>query len=220
MAKVILTNRLWRCLRYASEDVVAFLCFPPSFLTIKRQDYSCHLQAAMGDLLGLSVASCYTLQGGPLMHPHPTILLVEDNAIIQRLTAQTLRQLSCQVVIAPTAKEAYHLANTQIFDLILMDVGLPDGDGFAISQYLRSHEESPNQTTPIVIVTAHFTDEAAQKRCEAIGINALYPKPFTRKQMQSVLMTLPPAAPSQVFNSIIKFFGEFGLFLHQHRVSH
>ncbi len=103
-----------------------------------------------------------------MMQPLP-ILLVEDNAIIQRITASDLERLDYSVVTAGTAAEALKQLNDQKFGLILMDVGLPGGNGLDISQTIRQDNNCLNQHTPIVVVTAHSTDEVSKQRCLAMN---------------------------------------------------
>ncbi len=121
-----------------------------------------------------------------MMQP-PPILLVEDNAIIQRITASDLEWRDYEVVIAGTAAEALEQLNRQTFGLILMDVGLPGGNGLDISQAIRQDDNCPNQHTSIVVVTAHSTDEVSKQRCLAIGIQALFVKPLTPEKLDQAL---------------------------------
>ncbi len=110
-----------------------------------------------------------------------------DNTIIQRITASDLERLDYSVVIAGTAAEALEQLNGQKFGLILMDVGLPGGNGLDISQTIRQDNNCPNQYTPIVVVTAHSTDEMSKQRCMAIGIVALFVKPLTPEKLDQAL---------------------------------
>ncbi len=121
------------------------------------------------------------------MMQQPPILLVEDNAIIQRITASDLERANYSVIIAGTAAEALEQLYSQKFGLILMDVGLPGGDGLDISQTIRQDNNCPNQYTPIVVVTAHATDEVSKQRCLAIGIQALFAKPLTPDKLEKAL---------------------------------
>tara|TARA_B100001996_G_C18607947_1_gene572577 strand:- start:77 stop:463 length:387 start_codon:yes stop_codon:yes gene_type:complete len=122
-----------------------------------------------------------------MMMQSPPILLVEDNAIIQRITASDLEWRGHEVVIAGTAAEALEELNGQKFGLILMDVGLPDGNGLDISQTIRQDNNCQNQYTPIVVVTAHSTDAVSQQRCIKLGIQALIMKPLTPEKLDQAL---------------------------------
>ncbi len=115
------------------------------------------------------------------------ILLVEDNVIIQRITASDLDRANYSVIIAGTAAEALEQLYSQKFGLILMDVGLPGGNGLDISQTIRQDNKCPNQHTPIVVATAHSTDEVSKQRCIVMGIQALFVKPLTPQKLDQAL---------------------------------
>ena len=115
------------------------------------------------------------------------ILLVEDTAIIQRVTTSDLERRGYFVIAASTKAEALSHLYTERFGLILMDVGLPDGDGLDISHTIRQDSECPNQKTAIVVVTAHSTDEVSMQRCLTIGIQKLFIKPLTPEKLDMAL---------------------------------
>lgn len=113
------------------------------------------------------------------MEPVFTILLVvEDYLITQHATLINLKHQGCQTIIAKTANEAKKCARKQKFNLILMDIGLPDGDDLNVSGWIRSNPQSKNHQTPIIVLTAHYLDEASKKRCRTSHINAVFHKPF------------------------------------------
>ena len=120
------------------------------------------------------------------------ILIVEDNDIAQRMTSMMFKQQGAEVWVAPTAKEALLLTNTQRFSLIIMDVGLPDGCGIEISQHIRNNPDSPNQQTPIIVVTAHYDNHENRQHCQAIGINEVIQKPLLSKNIEMLMATLEP----------------------------
>ncbi len=91
------------------------------------------------------------------------------------------------MVIASTAAEALKQLNGQAFGLILMDVGLPGGNGLDISQTIRQDNNCPNQHTSIVVVTAHSNDEVSKQRCLMIGIQALFVKPLTPEKLNQAV---------------------------------
>ncbi|MCP4474358.1 MAG: response regulator [Gammaproteobacteria bacterium] len=122
------------------------------------------------------------------------ILVVEDNAIVQRTTRETFERQGHQAWVASNASEAMLMANTQPFSLILMDVGLPDGDGLEVSAEIRSSINCPNRYTPIVVITAHFTTADAKQRCTEIGINLLLQKPVYGQMLLNLLAGIEPYA--------------------------
>ncbi len=117
------------------------------------------------------------------MHQEKTILLVE----VRRVTTSDLERLDYAVIAVSTKAEALSHLYAERFGLILMDVGLPDGDGLDISNTIRQDGDCPNQKTAIVVVTAHSTDEVSKQRCIAIGIQKLFIKPLTPDKLDQAL---------------------------------
>lgn len=83
------------------------------------------------------------------------ILLVEDNIIAQYSQATKFKLLGCQVIIAATAQQATHFFKKDKFDLLVIDLGLPDLDGWSLARRFRVDRSNPNSLVPIVILTAH-----------------------------------------------------------------
>lgn len=90
-----------------------------------------------------------TLKGLAVKAKSP-ILLVEDNPLLQSLHQIFLKPIACDV--ASTGAEALFMASRQRYDLILMDLGLPDISGIEVIQQLRA--KSQNKKTAIIILTA------------------------------------------------------------------
>jgi PAS domain S-box-containing protein len=103
------------------------------------------------------------------------ILLVEDSAVNQLVTQWTLKRLGFGVQIAPTAREALEAWRQERFDLVLMDIHLPDGDGYTLTRELRSCE-APGSRVPIVAMTGS-TEPGERERCLAAGMDEYVPKP-------------------------------------------
>ena len=116
----------------------------------------------------------------------PYILLVEDNAIIQKIGKIKLETLNCTIDTANTGKEALEMAMKNNYDLILMDIGLPDIDGVEVTQQLRQSKKSNCSLVPIVALTAHV-DDSNKDHFLNIGMNEVLSKPLTKKNIQKVL---------------------------------
>jgi PAS domain S-box-containing protein len=104
-----------------------------------------------------------------------SILLVEDSAVNQLVTQWTLKRLGYGLQIAPTAREALEAWRRERFDLVLMDIHLPDGDGYALTRELRSCEPS-GRRAPIVAMTGS-TEPGDREKCIAAGMDEYIPKP-------------------------------------------
>jgi len=103
------------------------------------------------------------------------ILLVEDSAVNQLVTQWTLKRLGYGLQIAPTARAALAAWKRERFDLVLMDIQLPDGDGYALTRELRSCE-APGRRAPIVAMTGSI-EPGDREKCLAAGMDEYVPKP-------------------------------------------
>src|SRR5688572_5535555 len=83
------------------------------------------------------------------------ILLVEDHRLTEKVTKNMLLALHCQVDIAMDGKTALELIKHQPYDLVLMDIGLPDMSGDEIARRIRAYELSKGLHLPIIALTAH-----------------------------------------------------------------
>ncbi|MDP3267452.1 MAG: response regulator [Legionella sp.] len=115
------------------------------------------------------------------------VLVVEDNNIAATVATIILGKLGCNVINALTGFEAIsHIKEHGPFDLIFMDIGLPDIDGYETTKRIRILEQGSKKTTPIVALTAHG-DEEHRERALQIGMNAIITKPLTKERAQAVL---------------------------------
>jgi signal transduction histidine kinase/DNA-binding response OmpR family regulator/HPt (histidine-containing phosphotransfer) domain-containing protein len=103
------------------------------------------------------------------------ILLVEDSAVNQLVTQWTLKRLGYGLQIAPTAREALKAWRRERFDLVLMDIHLPDGDGYTLTRELRLCEAAGCRA-PIVAMTGDI-EPGDRDKCIAAGMDEYIPKP-------------------------------------------
>lgn len=101
------------------------------------------------------------------------ILLIEDEERIARFVTKGLKAEGFSVTVADTGQEGLGLALTGSFDLIILDLGLPDIDGFDVLRRLRVHDEH----VPVIILTAR---SSAQDTVSGLtgGADDYMPKPF------------------------------------------
>ncbi|MBP6104806.1 MAG: response regulator [Gammaproteobacteria bacterium] len=116
----------------------------------------------------------------------PHILIVEDNDMVVSIYQVMLEKLGFKADVARNAEEALHLA-PKAYDLILMDIGLPDKDGFFVTTEIRKREQS-QKTRPSYIagVTAYFLSEV-QEKCFEAGMNEVLSKPMAMFQLEALL---------------------------------
>lgn len=112
-------------------------------------------------------------------------LLVEDLKIAQKVASLTLAQLNCETDIAETGAQALELASKQRYDIIFVDLGLPDTDGATVTKTIR-RTKGKNSITPIVALTAHSETNLKEAWIE-IGFDAFLEKPLTLQAAQIVL---------------------------------
>ena len=105
------------------------------------------------------------------------VLLAEDNPVNQRLVKRLLEKRGHQVEIASTGREAVAMAEEGRFDVILMDVQMPDMDGLETTAQIRERERARGGRTPILALTAH-TMRGDRERCIAAGMDNFVNKPI------------------------------------------
>lgn len=115
------------------------------------------------------------------------VLLVEDNKVIQIIHKNFLENLGCIVKVAENAAQTYaEIANTK-FDLILMDIGLPDVSGPAITERLRQMEiEKDIERTPIIALTG-YDDPSHKELCYQAGMDEILIKPVQQENLKALL---------------------------------
>jgi two-component system, sensor histidine kinase and response regulator len=113
------------------------------------------------------------------------ILLVEDNSVNQLVARRLLEKRGHIVVVAGNGQEALAILEAAAFagfGCVLMDVQMPEMDGFACSALIRDREQLTGFHLPIVAMTAHATDND-QARCLAAGMDAYLSKPIQPDQL-------------------------------------
>jgi CheY-like chemotaxis protein len=105
------------------------------------------------------------------------VLLAEDNPVNQRLVKRLLEKRGHVVEVASTGRQAIDMTEHQRFDIILMDVQMPDMDGLQTTAQIREHERAHGGRTPIIALTAH-TMRGDRERCMAAGMDNFINKPI------------------------------------------
>ena len=123
------------------------------------------------------------------INPQARILVVEDHALAARIVENMLIELNCQVDIAVNGADALQQAMNQSYDLIFMDIGLPDIDGYAVTQRIRLYEQDKNTRALIIALTAHV-DAENQQQCLEAGMDSMVSKPLTKKGAEDILANL------------------------------
>jgi two-component system sensor histidine kinase/response regulator len=121
------------------------------------------------------------------------ILLVEDNLVNQRLATRLLEKRGYTVVVASTGREALASLAKQTFDLALMDVQMPDMDGFEATSAIREREKVIGKHLPIVAMTAHAM-VGDRERCLAAGMDGYVSKPIKAQALFDAIKALVPGS--------------------------
>ena len=114
------------------------------------------------------------------------ILLAEDNPVNQRVACRILEKDGHRVVIAGNGREAVKALARQEFDLVLMDVQMPEMDGFEATAAIRAGEKQSGLHIPIVAMTAHAMT-GDRERCLAAGMDAYLSKPIHARDLLNLL---------------------------------
>ena len=114
----------------------------------------------------------------------PRVLLAEDNPINQQVAVALLRKRGCEVDLVENGAEAVLAALSKPYDLVLLDIQMPELDGFEVVRRIREHAHLAS--LPVVAVTAHaFQEERDRARDE--GMNDFVTKPFDAGTLYAVL---------------------------------
>ncbi|TWT37001.1 Signal transduction histidine-protein kinase BarA [Posidoniimonas corsicana] len=114
------------------------------------------------------------------------ILLAEDSLPNQKLALALLRREGHEVVVAENGREAVDVSAAQRFDLVLMDVQMPEMDGFAATAAIRLREQQGAARLPIVAMTAHAL-AGYRERCLEAGMDEYLAKPIRAHQLLGVI---------------------------------
>ena len=119
--------------------------------------------------------------------PPLRILLAEDNAVNQRVVVRLLEKQKHQMTVTNDGAQALAAFDRGTFDLVLMDVQMPEMDGFEATRLIREREAGSGKRTPIVAMTAHAM-KGDRERCIAAGMDDYVSKPVQRAELMRVLL--------------------------------
>jgi two-component system, sensor histidine kinase and response regulator len=125
------------------------------------------------------------------------ILLAEDNLVNQKLAVRILEKMGHTVSIAVNGKKAVEYQNNELFDLILMDVQMPEMDGLEATKAIREREKGTNSRVPILAMTAYAMKDDKEKCLEA-GMDGYVSKPINTQELFETienLLGVPNLAP-------------------------
>jgi len=112
------------------------------------------------------------------------ILLVEDNLMNQKVVMFNLKKLNCKITPVTNGKDALEYFKKEKYNIVLMDIMLPEMNGYQITREIRKIEKENNEENPVAIIalTAN-TYENDKEKCLSIGMNDYLSKPFSAQQL-------------------------------------
>lgn len=117
------------------------------------------------------------------------ILLAEDNMMNQKLVIMYLKQFNVLIDLAETGLQAVKAVKSNNYDLILMDVQMPDMDGVEATLEIRNMTDAKKKSVPIIAMTAHaFTEEI--QRCLDAGMSSHVSKPIHKEEFVKLIYDL------------------------------
>jgi len=143
-----------------------------------------------------AVASPETKRSARSLH----VLLAEDNPVNQKLAVALLEKRGHRVTTAKTGREAVEAAANARFDLVLMDIQMPEMGGIEATQRIRAHERATGGHIMIVALTAHAMADD-RDRCLAAGMDGYLSKPIRRQELFDLIEKLVPAGEARAEES-------------------
>jgi CheY-like chemotaxis protein len=114
------------------------------------------------------------------------VLLAEDNPVNTKLAVRLLENLGCRVTHAANGKLAFAAATTGEYDLVLMDMQMPEMDGVQATRLIRAWEAPLDRHVPIVALTANAMKSDADD-CRAAGMDDVLTKPIERSLLGRII---------------------------------
>ena len=169
---------------------------------VRNRELLAALASLLKDVLGAgnrsSQADPVTSQSpGPFCSEDARILVVEDNLTNQKVATGTLNKMGLSVDVAFNGVEAIKLLESVAYDLVLMDIEMPEMDGFEATRRIRSSESVVlNHGIPVIAMTAHALTVHREK-CLAAGMNDYLSKPVFPETLKETLKRWLPVHVSR-----------------------
>lgn len=122
-----------------------------------------------------------------------SILVAEDNPINQRLIVRLLEKQGYSVTVAANGREALELTSARAFDAILMDVQMPEMDGFEATAQIRARERELGLPRTRIIALTGYAMKGDREKCLAAGMDGYVSKPVRAAELIEAMEELTPA---------------------------
>jgi PAS domain S-box-containing protein len=141
--------------------------------------------------------------------PALSVLLAEDNAVNQLLAMRLLEKRGHRVTPAVNGLEALEILARQSFDMVLMDVQMPEMGGFEAAAAIRAREAGSGRHQPIVAMTAHALD-GDRERCLKGGFDGYIAKPISERELFAVIEEVMAGRSPDLLTGSLGFTGRSG----------
>lgn len=129
------------------------------------------------------------------------ILVAEDHDINRFIIQKMFKEWGIICDFAFTGVEALEQAKNKIYDVILMDIEMPDMNGYRATELIRSELPYPNNTIPIIAMTGHAMNGEKEK-CISMGMNDYISKPFKPDELKNIILELTNTKSSEKNNEM------------------
>jgi len=145
-----------------------------------------HFTAKLKRQKALEASPSAVLAAGQGEALHLRILLAEDSPTNQLIACANLKKAGHTVQVANNGRKAVDAWQAGEFDLVLMDVAMPEMDGLEATQAIRQKEQGTDRHTPIIAMTA-FALKEYQDKCRQAGMDAYVTKPVNPEELQRTI---------------------------------
>jgi CheY-like chemotaxis protein/HPt (histidine-containing phosphotransfer) domain-containing protein len=162
----------------------------------QSQLYDC-LMTLLGDATKVSEQTNYASPAEHRSFFDARVLVIEDNVVNQMVAEEMLKTMGCRVHVATNGREGVDRVLRDSYDLVFMDIQMPEMDGYEATAVIRAWEKTHHcKPTPIVALTANAL-EGYRETCLAAGMNDYLSKPFEQQQLLSTLARWLPTQTHQ-----------------------
>jgi CheY-like chemotaxis protein len=157
---------------------------------VKQSELLATILTALGGTFGQPEAAPAPVTPPSRRHLH--VLLAEDNPVNQKLAVRLLEKQGHRVTVAATGGEALTALEREAFDLVLMDVQMPELDGLEATARIRAREQGTGRRVPIIAMTAHAM-KGDRERCLEAGMDAYVSKPIQPLDLVAAMRRVVPS---------------------------
>jgi CheY-like chemotaxis protein len=163
-------------------EIAAYLYKP-----VRKQELLSSILVALGQHKAISQFAVVTPPEPPTLSRSLHILLAEDNRINQAVASRMLEKMGHVTLVANNGNEALSLLAQQSFDLVLMDIQMPEVDGLTATGKIREGEEQTQLHLPIIAMTAHAMKKD-RGRCLKAGMDGYISKPINIRRLEEEIV--------------------------------